>query len=231
MKSVREDLRDILNMVKAHVESERDSGVEGYYFNLNIKGENPQAQTKSQKSTALAELRNKVYKCKECLLWKTRRHVVFGEGNSDAKLIFVGEAPGAEEDLQGRPFVGMAGQLLTKVIEAIGLKREDVYICNVLRCRPPDNRYPLPTEIANCMHHLLSQLEIIKPKVICCLGKCAVQALLGSNESITTLRGKFHTFRGIKLMPTFHPAYLLRNPQMKRLVWQDMKRVRDELKK
>jgi len=143
--------------------------------------------------------------------------------------MFIGEAPGEEEDIQGFPFVGRAGQLLTKIIEAMGMEREDVYIANVLKCRPPHNRMPLPTEILSCAQNIKRQVEIIKPKVICTLGKFASQTLLKTQIPITALRGKFQEYNGIKVMPTFHPAYLLRNPQDKRLVWEDMKKIRKEL--
>ncbi len=149
-----------------------------------------------------------------------------------ADLVFVGEAPGADEDAQGRPFVGRAGQLLTKIIEAMGLKREDVYICNILKCRPPGNRNPQPEEIAACEPFLIRQLEAIRPRVICALGTFAAHTLLKSEAPITVLRGRFHTYQGIPLMPTYHPAYLLRNPEAKKLVWEDvqmiMKALREE---
>ena len=145
--------------------------------------------------------------------------------------MFVGEAPGKAEDLQGIPFVGRAGQLLTKIIASIGLSRRDVYIANILKCHPMGNRDPLPHEIEACEPWLIEQLEIIKPKVICALGKFAAQALLKSDEPITALRGRFYDYHGVKLMPTFHPAYLLRNPSGKRVVWEDMKKVRDLLRR
>jgi DNA polymerase len=143
--------------------------------------------------------------------------------------MFIGEAPGAEEDRQGRPFVGRAGQLLTKIIEAIGLKREDVFIGNILKCRPPGNRNPSPSEIASCSSYLIRQIEFIKPKVICALGKFAAQTLLDSETTISRLRGRFYDYHGIKLMPTYHPAYLLRNSGGKKDVWHDMKLVAKEL--
>ncbi|CAG0941235.1 partial Type-4 uracil-DNA glycosylase, partial [Candidatus Brocadiaceae bacterium] len=150
-------------------------------------------------------------------------------GDPMANLMFVGEAPGRDEDLQGEPFVGRAGQLLTKIIEAIGLKRSDVYIANVLKCRPPGNRNPLPEEIALCMPYLLKQIEIIRPKVLCALGTFAAQTLLNIKSPVGTLRGKFHDYKSIPMMVTFHPAYLLRNPNDKAKVWEDMKKVRDLL--
>ena len=177
----------------------------------------------------LAALKKDVLGCQECDLCRTRTNVVFGAGNPHASLIFIGEAPGGEEDKQGEPFVGRAGQLLTKIIEAMGLKREDVYIANILKCRPPNNRAPLPTEIIACQQNVKRQVEMIKPRVICTLGKFASQTFLGTQTPISALRGNFREYNGIKVMPTFHPAYLLRNPDDKKLVWQDMKKVMKEL--
>lgn len=181
------------------------------------------------KKERLSALEAEYKKCTLCDLSEARANVVFGAGNADAKLMFVGEAPGYDEDMQGFPFVGAAGQLLTKIIEAMKLKREDVYIANVLKCRPPNNRNPLPTEIVTCRPILDMQIQIIQPKIICALGKFAAQTLLGTEEPISRLRGKFVEWHGIKLIPTFHPAYLLRNPEDKRLVWQDMQLVMKEL--
>ena len=164
-----------------------------------------------------------------CGLSKTRTNVVFGSGNPDAMLMFVGEAPGFDEDKQGLPFVGAAGQLLTKIIEAMKLTREDVYIANCLKCRPPGNRNPEALEITTCNPILTAQIQIIQPEVICALGKFAAQTLLATEAPISRLRGKFHDFNGIKLMPTFHPAYLLRNPADKKLVWDDMRLILREL--
>jgi uracil-DNA glycosylase family 4 len=163
-------------------------------------------------------------RCKLAGLGRTQ--IVFGIGNPNADLMFVGEAPGADEDLQGEPFVGRAGQLLTKIIEAIGLKREDVFIANVLKCRPPGNRNPEPDEVEQCEPFLLRQIDIVKPKVIVALGKFAAQCLLKTNAPITRLRGQEFKYRDAALIPTYHPAYLLRTPSAKREVWQDMKRVR-----
>lgn len=167
-----------------------------------------------------------VIACTRCPLYRTRTHPVFGDGSVHARLVFVGEAPGREEDRRGKPFVGAAGQLLTKMIEAMGLRREEVYICNVLKDRPPNNRIPQPDEIEACRPFLLEQLAIIRPAVICTLGSIAAKALLGSAVSITKVRGQRHEFQGTALIPTFHPAYLLRNPDAKRLVWQDLKKVK-----
>jgi DNA polymerase len=165
--------------------------------------------------------------CTRCKLHALgRRQVVFGVGHPDADLMFVGEAPGADEDLQGEPFVGRAGQLLTKIIEAIGLKREQVYIANIIKCRPPGNRNPEPDEVEQCEPFLFQQVAAIKPKVIVALGKFAAQSLLRTTDPITRLRGRSFNYRGATLIPTFHPAYLLRNPSAKREVWDDMKKVR-----
>jgi uracil-DNA glycosylase family 4 len=169
--------------------------------------------------------------CRRCKLHTLgRKQVVFGVGNPDAQLMFVGEAPGADEDEQGEPFVGKAGQLLTKIIEAIELKRSDVYIANVIKCRPPGNRNPEPDEVETCEPFLFRQIDVIKPKVIVTLGKFATQSLLRTDEAISRLRGRVFDYRGAKLIPTFHPAYLLRNPGSKREVWEDMKLVRSLLK-
>lgn len=165
--------------------------------------------------------------CTRCKLHTLgRKQVVFGVGNPNADLMFVGEAPGADEDEQGEPFVGRAGQLLTKIIEAIGLKRDDVYIANIIKCRPPGNRNPEPDEVEQCEPFLFRQVEAVKPKVIVALGKFAAQSLLRTAEPITRLRGRSFNYRGATLIPTFHPAYLLRNPSSKRDVWEDMKKVR-----
>lgn len=164
--------------------------------------------------------------CTNCALCETRQKVVFGTGSGVVPLVFVGEAPGHDEDMSGVPFVGRAGQLLTKIIEAIGLTREQVYICNVLKCRPPQNRNPLPVEIASCRHFLESQLELLQPKVICTLGLFAAQLLLDSSLPIGKLRGRLNTEGRWPILPTFHPAYLLRNPSAKATVWEDVQLVR-----
>ena len=179
----------------------------------------------------LTELYKEVAVCQRCELSKARTQTVPGEGPENAEIMFIGEAPGFHEDRQGRPFVGAAGKFLEELLASIGLTREEVYICNVVKCRPPENRNPLPQELAACQDYLAQQLEIINPKVICCLGKFACFLLLNQDLPITKLRGRFQNYRGIKVMPTFHPAYLLRNLSAKRLVWQDMQKVMAELKK
>ena len=176
---------------------------------------------------ALVAVRTEIGDCTRCKLHTLgRKQIVFGVGNPDADLMFVGEAPGGDEDTQGIPFVGRAGQLLTKIIEAIGLTRDDVYIANVIKCRPPGNRNPEQDEVETCEPFLFKQIDVIKPKVIVALGKFGAQTLLRTLDPISRLRGRVFNYRGAKLVPTFHPAYLLRNPSSKREVWEDMKLVR-----
>jgi uracil-DNA glycosylase family 4 len=177
----------------------------------------------------LEDIRADIGECMRCPLCESRTRIVHSEGNPKARLLFVGEAPGADEDATGRPFVGRAGQLLNKIIEAIGLKREDVMIGNVNRCRPPQNRTPTGAEAATCKPFLLREIAVVQPEVIVVLGNTAMKNLLDTKEGITRLRGMFQDYRGIKVMPTFHPAYLLRDPSKKREAWEDMKKVRDYL--
>lgn len=167
--------------------------------------------------------------CRQCPLAQTRKNVVFGAGSLSAQVVFVGEAPGADEDEQGLPFVGKAGQLLTNIITAMGLTRKEVYICNILKCRPPGNRTPLPEEIRLCEPFLKRQLSLIAPQIICALGSVAAKALLRTETPISALRGRFQLYEGIKLMPTYHPAYLLRNPSAKKQVWDDVQLIMKEI--
>ena len=184
----------------------------------------------ANRAEALSAIRADIGDCTRCKLHTLgRKQIVFGVGNPQARLMFVGEAPGADEDIQGEPFVGRAGQLLTKIIEAIDLKREDVYIANVIKCRPPQNRNPEPDEVETCEPFLFRQIDVVKPAVIVALGNFAVQTLLRTLDPISRLRGRVFDYRGAKLIPTFHPAYLLRNPSSKREVWEDMKLVRSLL--
>ena len=173
----------------------------------------------------LSRIREDLGECTRCKLHKHRRTIVFGDGNPKAELVFVGEGPGADEDAQGLPFVGRAGKLLTQMIEAMGLERKDVYICNVVKCRPPENRTPEDDEVSTCSPFLLRQLEVIAPKVIVCLGAVAAKALLRTNRGISQFRGQWLDYRGSKLMSTYHPAYLLRNPNAKGEVWKDLQKV------
>ena len=217
---MKNEFTSIVAAVKKYIELEKFSGVEEFMLD----------KPEPLLSGSLPALKSELELCEKCGLHKTRTNVVFGAGDPNANLMFVGEAPGRDEDLQGFPFVGRAGQLLTKIIESIGLKRKDVYIANILKCRPPENRNPLPDEILVCEDYLIRQIGFIKPKVICALGKFAAQTLLRSETPISKLRGQFYDYHGSKLMPTFHPAYLLRNPSEKRAVWEDMKKIRKELK-
>ena len=217
-KSPREELREIVGQVRGHLETQRDLGVEVAELRW------PAGATAGPASLpTLDHVREELGDCTRCKLHSTRTQIVFGVGNPKADLVFLGEAPGADEDAQGEPFVGRAGQLLTKIIEAMGMRREDVYICNILKCRPPNNRPPEAGEILACQPFLLKQLQAIGPKFICTLGGPATQTLLQTKEPISRLRGKFSDFHGISLLPTFHPAYLLRNPSEKKAVWEDMK--------
>ena len=177
----------------------------------------------------LVSIRTEIGNCKRCALCEKRTSIVFGAGDPRARLVFVGEGPGFEEDKSGEPFVGAAGKLLTKIIEAINLTREKVYICNIIKCRPPGNRNPMPDEIKTCFPFLKRQLLVIKPDFICALGTFAAQTLLETKQPISRLRGHFHDYMGIKVMPTYHPAYLLRNANKKRDVWEDMKMMIKEM--
>lgn len=197
-------------------------GTEQAELNLGIK------DSKELNYETMEDIRKAVEACQGCPLYKTRTNPVFGDGDENAKLVFVGEAPGQDEDLQGKPFVGRAGQKLTQIIEAMGLSRKEVYITNVLKSRPPGNRNPLPDEIRACEPFLINQLKLIKPKIICALGTFAAQTLLRTDQRISLLRGRFHTYQGIKLMPTYHPAFLLRNPKFKRDVWEDVQKIMAE---
>jgi len=222
-------LKDLVTGLRHHLEEERAMGFEGWPKSSvppRKKALSPPPAPLS--SLTLEEVREELGDCRRCKLHSTRTNIVFGTGNPKAKLIFVGEGPGRDEDFQGKPFVGLAGQLLTKIIQAIQLTREEVYIANIIKCRPPGNRNPEPDEIRTCEPFLIKQLEAIRPKLICALGTFAAQTLLKSEEKISLLRGRFHQYQGISLMPTYHPAYLLRNPNFKRDVWEDMKKIKKE---
>jgi DNA polymerase len=181
-------------------------------------------------SEDLQTIRTDLGDCRRCKLSRTRKNIVFGKGNPAADLMFVGEAPGGEEDEQGLPFVGRAGQLLTRIIQAMGLRREDVYICNILKCRPPENRDPEGDEITACQPFLFRQIAAVRPRVICALGNHGAQTVLGSKVPISKIRGHLIDFQGAKFMATYHPAYLLRNPIEKRKVWEDVQIIRDYLR-
>ena len=182
---------------------------------------------KGEEAETLEMIRKDLGDCRRCRLHKGRKHIVFGAGNPQARLVLVGEGPGYEEDVHGLPFVGQAGQLLTKILKAIHLRREDVYIGNIIKCRPPGNRNPEPEEIAACLPFLQRQIRAIRPRLICALGTFAAQTLLQSHTPISRLRGHFHTYEDIPLLPTYHPAFLLRNPTKKRDVWEDMQKLQE----
>lgn len=195
---------------------------------LNFLKENG-VEILASKEMIIEELKNEVANCRRCSLCNERRQAVFGEGNPNAIIVFIGEAPGFQEDIQGRPFVGRAGELLTSIIEkGMKLTREEVYICNIIKCRPPENRDPFEIEIIQCETHLIKQLNIIQPKIIVALGKYAAQTLLRTTVPITKLRGNWFLYNNIKFMPTYHPAYLLRNPGGRREVWEDIQKIMKE---
>jgi uracil-DNA glycosylase family 4 len=222
-------LKNLVTGLRHYLEEERAMGLEGWPKSSappRKKASSPPPPSPS--SSSLKEVREELGDCRRCKLHSTRTNIVFGAGNPKALLVFVGEGPGRDEDLQGKPFVGLAGQLLTKIIQAIQLTREEVYIANIIKCRPPGNRNPEPDEIQACEPFLIKQLEAIRPKLICALGTFAAQTLLKTEERISLLRGRFHQYQGIPLMPTYHPAYLLRNPNFKRDVWEDMKKIKKE---
>lgn len=237
------ELHYLISALRGYLDELRETGVDGLPYDDDRKdpvvpfvvAEEPASMTTDvtvgeiSGCDSLENIRRELGDCRRCSLGEKRTNLVFGVGNANADIAFVGEAPGRDEDLRGEPFVGEAGQLLTKIVLAMGLAREDVYICNVLKCRPPNNRNPQPDEIESCEPFLLRQLQAISPKVIVALGTFAAQTLLRTREPISRLRGRFHDYHRIPLMPTFHPAYLLRNPAMKREVWDDMKTVLKKL--
>ena len=219
MKSMQDEISSLIQDVKSNINMEGARGVR--YLSVG------RSRTSSK---ALQAIREEMGECSRCKLCEERTHIVFGVGNPKAELLFIGEGPGRDEDLQGEPFVGRAGQLLTKIIQAMQMQRSDVYIANIVKCRPPNNRYPEPDEVSTCLPFLIRQIEAIRPKVIVSLGNLAAQSLLQTNQGVSALRGHFREYCGIPLMPTFHPAYLLRNPPKKREVWEDMKKVMKKLK-
>jgi len=220
-------MRELVDEVRAWLAWVEESGLQ------NLAPERRRAEPDRSRPTVklplLEAVRSEIGECTRCKLHKGRTNIVFGVGSPEARLMFVGEAPGEDEDLQGYPFVGKAGQLLTKMIEAMGLRREDVYICNTVKCRPPNNRNPEPEELLACEPFLKGQLGAVKPEAIVTLGKFAAQALLREQTPITRLRGQWREYEGIPVMPTFHPAYLLRSPGEKGKVWEDLKQVMKKL--
>ncbi len=252
-----EEIRELLQELKDSLEIQKELGVNRVPVTRNTDSSNEQTGLSSETATesqlndmkkqgtepifqpdltdtgkkeTLEEIRQDLGDCTRCKLHKGRTNIVFGEGNPQARIVFVGEGPGRDEDQQGRPFVGRAGKLLTRIINAMGLKRSDVYICNVVKCRPPNNRNPEPDEVAACEPFLLRQIRSIQPEVIICLGSVATRLLLKTkNVRMGELRGQFHQYGNSKLMITYHPAALLRNPNFKKPVWEDMKIVMKEL--
>lgn len=216
-----EEISSIIEALRTRLICLKDSGIN---YVCDNKGELMHIEHE-EKPSSLEEVRHILGDCHRCKLSEHRKNIVFGSGNPKAEVLFVGEAPGAEEDIKGLPFVGRAGQLLTKMIEAMGLIRDEVYICNIIKCRPQNNRDPEPEEISSCKPFLLQQLDVIKPKVIIGLGRYACQSLLATSVAMSHIRGVWHEYNGIKFMPTFHPAYLLRNPAAKKEVWEDLQKV------
>lgn len=201
-----------------------------YLQYLREKGISFLPSTKKRKSLILEEVWKELKNCERCKLHRSRKTIVFGEGDENAKLMLIGEGPGYDEDIQGRPFVGKAGQLLTRILQSIQIKRNEVYITNIVKCRPPGNRTPDSDEIKSCFPFLLKQIQIIQPKIICALGTVSAQTLLQTEAKITSLRGKSFEFLGIKIIPTYHPAFLLRNPEKKIEVWEDIQKVAKALR-
>jgi DNA polymerase len=209
---------DLMDADKARqfLEALKKMGIESYFF-------------ERKNELTLSALQKEVKACARCALAQTRRTVVFGEGNERADVVFVGEAPGEEEDAQGRPFVGRAGKFLDQMIQQVGLSRKDVFICNVLKCRPPKNREPDPAEVERCKDYLFTQLQLIRPKVICALGRHAYNTLMGVDARITKIRGQFTEYNGIKLLPTYHPSFLLRNQERVKEAFEDMEKLKETL--
>lgn len=208
----------VLDDISQYLEHELDEGRTTFEVSALVDGGETPGETMNEVAAEIAS-------CEKCTLSETRTNVVPGQGASSPEIMFVGEAPGADEDKQGQAFVGRAGKLLTKMIQAMGCERDEVFIGNILKCRPPNNRPPLPDEMETCMPYLKRQIAVLKPKVIVALGATAVKGLMGTTTGITKLRGTWMSFEGIDLMPTYHPAYLLRNPPAKKEVWEDLKTV------
>lgn len=223
---------ELLYLTKNYFEQQAELGLsELYMTKKSVKKSAVSSNRDWQNSKTLADLDSKINGCTKCRLAKGRTKFVFGVGNPKAKLMFIGEAPGRDEDLKGEPFVGRAGQLLDKILAAINFKREEVYIANMVKCRPPENRAPETDEMDTCHPYLLKQIELIKPQIICCLGRISGQYLLQTKEALGKLRGKIHDYHGIKLLVTYHPAALLRYPEYKKDTWEDMKLLRKEYEK
>jgi len=234
--NVREEVADLAGQIKRQLINSQEIGLDAPFLStnsLNYLKEGPQMDVaplgEDLYFNSLKELEDFLSSCERCRLATERKNIVFGEGLPDARVVFVGEAPGMKEDLTGKPFVGQAGKLLTNIIKAMGLTREEVYICNIVKCRPPGNRDPEPDEIGMCLSFVKAQISLIKPEIVCTLGRIPAQGLVDKDFKITRDRGQWHHLVGIPLMPTYHPGYLLRYPQAKRHVWEDMQKIMKEL--
>ena len=219
-----ENINELISDLKTHLEYLKGMGIVSLPAS-EMKADEPGQST----MITLEDVRKELGDCKRCKLHRGRKTIVFGEGNEKATLMLIGEGPGYDEDVQGRPFVGRAGQLLTKILQSINLPREEVYIANIIKCRPPQNRNPEPDEIQSCSPFLMKQIRVIQPKIICALGTFSAQTLLKTDVKISALRGKLFDLEGIKVIPTYHPAFLLRNSERKREVWEDMKKIAELL--
>jgi len=231
--SLRRELRGVFHEAGNFLKDLQDAGVEEVPVPAPLAFRETMAEAAPcavEIRETLEDIRADLGDCRRCPLWEKRQKIVFGQGNPHARLVFVGEAPGREEDIQGFPFVGEAGQLLDRILFAMGLTREEIYICNVGKCRPPGNRDPLPEEVAACEPFLKRQLASIRPLLLVALGRCSAQTLLRARAPIGRMRGQWREYQGIPLMPTYHPAYLLRNPNAKREVWEDMKKILGRLR-
>ena len=233
---MREGLTDLLGQIKRHLTNSQEIGLDSPFLStesLQYLTGGPQLDAvplrENSYCESLEELEHFIDTCDRCKLSKARKTIVFGEGSPHARLVFVGEAPGVEEDIAGKPFVGAAGKLLTDVIKAMGLTRDKVYICNVIKCHPPHNRDPEPDEIEMCFPFLQNQISLIKPEIICTIGRIPAQSLIDRDFKITRGRGQWHSFMDIPVMPTYHPAYLLRYPQAKKHVWDDVQKIMKKL--
>jgi uracil-DNA glycosylase family 4 len=233
---MREELIDLLGQIRRQLINIQEIGLDSPFLSaesLRYLVRGPQLDAVPPRTIShcesLEELEHFLSTCERCKLSKARKTIVFGEGSPHAKLVFVGEAPGVEEDIAGEPFVGAAGKLLTDVVKAMGLTRDEVYICNVIKCHPPHNRDPQPDEIEMCFPFLQHQIALIKPEVICTIGRIPAQSLIDSDFKITRGRGQWYSFMDIPVMPTYHPAYLLRYPQAKRQVWDDVQKIMNKL--